>query len=84
MLLITTWPSVCLADEWDPLKPDFSCLTRPQKNAIEVCFKENEQCHEDVQAKDTEVRDGWENVLGAGAVALVVGFLLAYETGVHK
>ncbi len=26
-------------------KPDFSCLTRPQKEKIEICFQQNNQCH---------------------------------------
>ena len=82
VLLIVTWPSTCRPD--DLPKPDFSCLSRPQKNAIEICFRENKQCHSDLQKQDESAQDDWQYFLGAAAVGVIGGILLSYELGIHK
>lgn len=43
---MTLTPTYALSLPPDPPKPiDLSCLSRPEKEAIDVCFKQNADCH---------------------------------------
>ena len=52
-------------------KPDYSCLTRPQKEKIEVAFEQNDQCHKSLANVKSIVADEMDWV--SMGLALVIG-----------
>lgn len=53
--------------------PDFSCLTRPEKNQILICFKENDECHKSLLKADSQLENDWQVFAGAVAIGILVG-----------
>ena len=67
-----------LADEIP--RPDFSCLTRQEKENIAVCFQENADCHLSLsKATSSPVQDDWSILLTAGLVGVIGGLVMAHQ-----
>lgn len=55
---------------------DFRCLTREQKEKIEICFEENEVCHAELATTATSApsqESFWVLLIMTGAIGFVGG-----------
>lgn len=61
-------------------KPDFD-LTREQKEAIVVCFQENQACHDSLAhaISPPTYRDEWTEFIGTFVLGLTGGMILANQ-----
>lgn len=59
------------------LLPDFSCLTREQKESIAICFGENDSCHESLKSVSAGAyfESPWQSYLLAGILGLAAGMI---------
>lgn len=77
-LSLTLYSTRTSADEIP--KPDFSYLSRDQKEKIAVCFAENSACHESLSKATTDpVQDSWSVLLTATIVGVIGGLVLAHQ-----
>lgn len=61
-------------------KNDFSCLTREQKEAIAVCYKENYSCHQNLKAKsDVLFEPQWGAFVGVLLIGVISGMSLEHK-----
>lgn len=71
-----TWP------QSQPTINDFSCLTKEQKAAIEVCFEENQYCHKQVASRDITSKlfsPGWDTILYFTLAGIASGMIIDYK-----
>lgn len=67
----------------DPAKYDFSCLSRGQKQLIEICFEQNDACHATLKKMTPSPVEPskWENYVVAILGGMVVGAALSTKIG---
>lgn len=57
---------------------DLSCLSRPQREEIAVCFLQNEACHKSLESAPAEIeKNSWKNYVIAALLGVAGGFALA-------
>lgn len=65
-------------------KPDFTSLTRVEREKIAVCFQENEACHATLKNLDnTPVQDDWGVLISAMLVAMIGGMIVDHQIWNH-
>jgi hypothetical protein len=78
------WPNALAQEnQRDPAKYDFSCLTRGQKQLIEVCFEQNDNCHKTLEKMTPAPADPpkWENYVVVLLGGMIVGAALSTKLG---
>lgn len=55
---------------------DYSCLSRDQKEKINVCFDENFACHEALDKVQSKPMPSWELVALGIAAGMITGMVL--------
>ncbi len=62
----------------------FSCLDRLEKEAVAVCFLENDSCHQALKEAVTPVHSGsWSSYVIVGLVGVAAGMAAAAAAGHH-
>lgn len=82
LLSLTLCSQRISAQEQAPLpKPDFSGLSREQKEAIVICFSENESCHASLShaLSPPTYKNEYPEFIGALILGLVGGMILEYQ-----
>lgn len=80
-LLIPSYPTILAQDI---PKPDFSCLTRTEKEEIAVCFRQDKQCHSDLEyaRQEPTLESEWTYFIGTFILGGIGGVILAQQ--LHK
>lgn len=61
-------------------KPDFTSLTRVERENIAICFQENAACHETLKHMTiTPVQDDWAVLITAVVVGVIGGIVLDHQ-----
>ena len=74
LFLMLSWQSTLQAQS-EITPPNLKCLTRVEKQALEITFEENEQCQRDLRASYESEKSDWlffSLAMVLGAVAGVV------------
>lgn len=60
---------------------DFTCLTRAQKEKIEVCFEENQACQEDLASavKSADDSFSWDTIIYSVLGGFAGGMMAAQQ-----
>lgn len=78
ILSLITFSTKILAQEIP--KPDFTCLTRPQKEQIVACFEQNTECHQALAKATSEpVQDSWGILIAASLMGVIGGLIIAHQ-----
>jgi hypothetical protein len=59
-------------------RPDFKCLTRAEKEQIEIAFEQNDQCHKSLENVKAIVADeiDWTYLTGALILGILGGMVI--------
>lgn len=72
------WSALALAQEIP--KPDFTSLTRVERESIAVCFQENDACHETLKTLNhTAVEDNWTVLFAILLVGVAGGMVIDHQ-----
>lgn len=76
MLLLTLCSQKVTAADLNLSPSGYSCLDRQHKEAVEVCFQENDVCHQALMKDDEPEPPSWEQYSLAGLAGIIAGAFL--------
>lgn len=82
MLSLILSATLCCATAWtqEIPKPDsYACLSAKQKDAINICFDENDSCHKSLHSAAMSGSSDWTYFFAAIGLGVIGGIVLAAQ-----